>query len=236
MKMSPRLRNGLVMVGVGGLIVAFLAFGPVTGRYKNHEPAPVYELAGASITSVQPIIGSTKRDESRSTDDVKANSNQLPLASTSVLQVGFSPGAGGLRVVLNIINGAQREIRLAAYSFTSPDVVKALIAAKRRGVDVKVVADKKGNATNSSSRQALNLLVNNGVSVRLNGKFSIMHDKFIVADRFHVQTGSFNYSRSAESRNSENVLALWNVPELATQYLKHWESRYSDGVSWQSNY
>lgn len=33
-----------------------------------------------------------------------------------------------------------------------------------------------------------------GVDVRLNGKYSIMHNKFIVADGIAVETGSFNYS------------------------------------------
>lgn len=224
------------MGGVGVVILGLLALGPAINNYKKHVMTPVQGFVGASTTNVRPIIGSTETAPARPTETVTAKNSELPLASSAVLQVGFSPGPGGLRVVLNMINGAQGEIRLAAYSFTSPEIVRALIAAKKRGVDVQVVADKKGNATNSASRQALNLLTNNGIPVRLNGNFAILHDKFIVADRFHVQTGSFNYSRSAESRNSENVLALWNVPELAKQYLKHWESRYSGGVVWQSNY
>lgn len=236
MKLSPRARNTLIMVGVGAVVIAALAYRPLIDSTRNSKTASVTITSGADAGSVRPIIDDAKSLQGRTQGAAPEASTGMPLPGAAVLQVGFSPGPGGLRVVLNMINGAEREIRLAAYSFTSPEVVKALIAAKRRGVDVKVVVDKKGNASNSASRQALNLLVNNGISVRLNGKYQIHHDKFVVADRSHLQTGSFNYSRSAETRNSENVLAIWNVPELAKQYLNHWESRYSDGVLWQSAY
>lgn len=236
MKVSPAVRNSLIMVGVGSVIVALLVINP--GQESARPGATEAQSAVSTLVSqsVKPIIDgvdSTAHESSMAPPLQEAASANLAAA---VLQVGFSPGPGGLRVVLNIINGAEREVLLAAYSFTSPQVVQALIAAHRRGVDVKVVVDKKGNATNSSSRQALNLLVNNGIPVRLNGKYAIHHDKFLVVDRSHVQTGSFNYSRSAETRNSENVLAVWNVPELAAQYTRHWESRYSEGVLWQSDY
>lgn len=48
------------------------------------------------------------------------------------------------------------------YSFTSPDVVRALMAARRHGVDVKVVIDEKGNRS-KASQAAMNLVVNAGI-------------------------------------------------------------------------
>lgn len=46
------------------------------------------------------------------------------------------------------------------YSFTSPEVVRALVRAKRRGVDVRVVLDWKANTgkNNNASNAAMNLL------------------------------------------------------------------------------
>ncbi|WP_332829883.1 phospholipase D-like domain-containing protein, partial [Pseudomonas syringae] len=52
------------------------------------------------------------------------------------IQVGFSPEGSAEQLVLNVIQRARQQIRLMAYSFTSPSVVKALVQAKRRGVDV----------------------------------------------------------------------------------------------------
>lgn len=66
------------------------------------------------------------------------------LAAPSI-QVGFSPEGTAQQVVLNTINQSKKSVRMMAYSFTSPEVVKALINAKKRGVDVRVVIDERGN-------------------------------------------------------------------------------------------
>jgi phosphatidylserine/phosphatidylglycerophosphate/cardiolipin synthase-like enzyme len=53
-----------------------------------------------------------------------------------------------------------------------------------------------------------------------------MHDKVIIVDNHTVESGSFNMTRSASSRNSENVLVINDVPEVAQTYLQHWQSRW----------
>lgn len=121
------------------------------------------------------------------------------------------------------------------YSFTSPAVVKALIAAKRRNVDVRVVLDARGNE-GKASQAAMNLLVSAGIPVRTNDHFKIQHDKVIVADALNVQTGSFNYTASAARSNSENALVLWDAPEVAQAYLKHWHTRWDQGKDYQTGY
>ncbi|WP_323169504.1 phospholipase D-like domain-containing protein [Pantoea agglomerans] len=45
-----------------------------------------------------------------------------------------------------------------------------------------------------------------------------MHNKFIVTDGSAVETGSFNYTSSAEKRNAENALVITGEPETAQQY------------------
>jgi phosphatidylserine/phosphatidylglycerophosphate/cardiolipin synthase-like enzyme len=56
---------------------------------------------------------------------------------------GYSPEGTALQLVLKTINSAQQEIRLMGYSFTSPEVAGALVRAKQRGLDVKVVLTGK---------------------------------------------------------------------------------------------
>ncbi|EDH5492697.1 phospholipase D family protein [Salmonella enterica subsp. enterica serovar Java] len=151
------------------------------------------------------------------------------------IQVGFSPEGTAQQVVLNTINQSQQSIRMMAYSFTSPVIVKALINARKRGVDVKVVVDEKGNR-GKSSVAAMNLLVNAGIPVRTVSKFKILHDKIIISDKNSVETGSYNFSQSANSANSENAILIQDVPELAKQYLQHWQSRWQVGHDWKSTY
>lgn len=153
------------------------------------------------------------------------------------VQAGFSPEGSALQLVLNTIDTAQESIRLMGYSFTSPEVTRALIQAKRRGVDVKVVLDWKANSTKGSSGvAAMNLLVNAGIPVRTVSQFKIMHDKVVISDRRHVETGSFNFSRAAASSNSENVLVIRDYPVLAESYLQHWQSRWEMGNNWKPGY
>lgn len=154
----------------------------------------------------------------------------LSAASASpVIEAGFSPSTGqqsALALVVSGINGAQRQVLVAAYSFTSKPIATALINAKLRGVDVRVVADMKSNSAHYS---AVTFLANKGVPVRLNGRYAIMHNKFMVIDSQDVQTGSFNYTQAAAQKNAENVLVLREVPDLAATYTQNFERLWDEG-------
>lgn len=158
----------------------------------------------------------------------------LPAAATATpnVQVGFSPEGSARALVLQTIAGARKSIRMIGYSFQAPDIVQALVDAKKRGVDVRVVVDKKRNQ-NKASLKAMNLAAANGIQLRIDGHYHIQHDKTIVVDERTVETGSFNFAPSAETENSENVVILSNMPDIARQYVAHWESRWALGVPFQ---
>ncbi|WP_112991754.1 phospholipase D family protein [Herminiimonas fonticola] len=155
--------------------------------------------------------------------------------ATGLIESAFSPNAGAEKLVLKIINASNKSIRLAAYSFTSPAVTKALLMAKRRGVDVRVLVDENGNK-GKASIAALNLLVNGSIPTRTISSYAIHHDKYIVPDEQHVQNGSFNYSQAAAKYNSENVLVVWNNPVLAASFQNHWQTRWVQGRNFRSAY
>jgi phosphatidylserine/phosphatidylglycerophosphate/cardiolipin synthase-like enzyme len=145
-----------------------------------------------------------------------------------VIDVAFSPEAGSEALVVKAIASARSNIGVAAYSFTSPVVAKALLSAKKRGVDVRVVVDENGNRS-KASLAALNLLAGAGIPTRTISRYAIHHDKYMVIDKTTVQTGSFNYSKAAAKSNSENVVVIWNNPDVALSYLKHWQDRFDQG-------
>src|SRR6185503_11529261 len=101
-----------------------------------------------------------------------------------------------------------------AYSFTSRPIAQALIEAKNRGVSVQAVMDK----SNESARytEAVDL-VREGIPVRMDGRYAIMHDKFMVIDGVTVETGSFNFTRAAVERNAENLIVLRDTPDVASR-------------------
>lgn len=164
-----------------------------------------------------------------------ALSGILPAAAATNIETGFSPNGGALPLVLKTIDTAQQNVRVMGYSFTSPDVVRSLVSARRRGVDVRVVLDEKAN-TSKSSVAAMNLLSGAGIPVRTVSRYKILHDKVIVTDGRNTQVGSFNYSRAAAISNSENVLVVRDDPTVAQRYLQHWQSRWEQGADWQRTY
>lgn len=135
-------------------------------------------------------------------------------------EVAFSPHGGGADLILRVIASASREIRVAAYSFTSRPIGRALVAAHKAGVDVKVVADH--SQIGKSTHSVIDDLAAAGVGVSIDTLHAIQHNKYMIVDGKTVQTGSFNYTASAESRNSENVLVFWDSPQLAETYAKDW--------------
>lgn len=159
----------------------------------------------------------------------------LPAQSAPAVQVGFSPEGSAQGLVLHTIDSAQKEIQLMGYAFTSPEIAKALIDAYRRGVDVKVVVDRKANA-GKTGKAALNLLSATGIEVRTVSRYGAMHDKVMVIDGQTTQVGSLNYSRAAARRNSENVIVLYDMPDIAKQYQTHWQSRWAQGQRWKADY
>ncbi|TCV98748.1 phospholipase D family nuclease [Biostraticola tofi] len=142
------------------------------------------------------------------------------------VSVGFSPSGTAIATIVAAIDSASQRISVAAYAFTSKKVAAALTRAHLRGITVQLVADKKAA---SDKYTAVTFLANKGVAVRLNNRYAIMHNKFMVIDGRTVQTGSFNYSNSADRRNAENVLVLWNAPEVANEYQKEFERLWQEG-------
>ena len=155
------------------------------------------------------------------------------------IEIGFSPDGSGESLVLKALNSARQSIRLAGYSFTAAPVVRALVDAKKRGVDVAVAVDYKNNLIEDRSgkaRAALNALVNAGIPTRVVSAFPMQHSKYAVIDGAHVQTGSYNYSVMAARFSSENVLVIWSRPDLARQYLDNWQRVYNVGQPYTSTF
>lgn len=151
------------------------------------------------------------------------------------VQVGFSPEGSARALVLKVIESAHKSIQMIGYSFQAPDIAKALVAARKRGVDVRVVVDKRRNQV-SASKAAMLYVINNGVKLRIDGHYHIQHDKTIIVDGQTVETGSFNFAPSAETENSENVIVIRGMPEVVQQYVTHWNSRWALGVPFKPVY
>jgi len=55
----------------------------------------------------------------------------------------------------------------------------------------------------------------------IDSKHAIAHNKIMIIDKATVITGSFNFTKSAEERNAENLLVI-KSKDLAKLYLDNW--------------
>ncbi len=119
----------------------------------------------------------------------------------------FSPGGGVRDRLIAEINKAQATLDIAIYSFTADAIRDALIAARNRGVAIRIIADAS-QADGSGSE--ITTLEHLGFNLkRMSGAFGgIMHNKFMIIDGKLLFTGSYNWSASAETSNYENALFL----------------------------
>ncbi|MFH1773742.1 MAG: phospholipase D family protein [Methanobacteriota archaeon] len=128
-------------------------------------------------------------------------------------EVYFCPEDSCSIQIIKAIDSAQTSVYVAIYSFTLDSIADALIRAKSRGVDVKVVMEKSQVGKGSEYER----LKNAGIDVRLDKNQDFMHNKFAVIDGKIVATGSFNWSLHADTKNDENLLIIY-LKELARKY------------------
>lgn len=144
------------------------------------------------------------------------------------IEVAFSPNNGVTTVVVKAIGEAHHTLLVSAYSFTSKDIAEALLDAKKRGVVVKIILDKSQVSQKYSSSTFFS---NQGFDLRIDVKHAIYHDKVMIIDDKTVITGSFNFTKAAETKNAENLLVLRNNPELAKLYTQDWWYNWQRAIS-----
>ncbi|PPI86257.1 phospholipase D family protein [Candidatus Pantoea edessiphila] len=142
------------------------------------------------------------------------------------IEIGFSPGNTASKIILKAIKKSKESIFIAAYSFTSKPIALALVEAHKKGVNVRLVVDKKSN---TGRYTAVTYLVNHRIPVMLNDKYSIMHNKFMIFDQKSVETGSFNYTQAATLRNAENVVYIKNRIDIAQKYIREFDRLWDEG-------
>ena len=146
------------------------------------------------------------------------------------LKAYFSPNGGCTQAVVDALNAAKKTILVQAYSFTSAPIAKALVDARHRGVDVRVILDKSQRTERYSGAT---FLADGGIPTFIDAAHKIAHNKVMVIDDQTVITGSFNFTKAAESGNAENVLLILHAPELAARYTANWKEHLAHAVPYR---
>ena len=160
------------------------------------------------------------------------------------MSVYFSREQGGLEEILVSLYGNVQKggyIWVVTSSITHPALAKALIDAKRRGVDVRLIGDR-GKLETKRDQIAMYNLKLQGIPIKVNRfsgalrlEASIVHDKYLVV-------GSYDYG-STETRtplgirvDEENLLVIPAGVDkhILEQYKNAFERMWNDQESYQA--
>jgi len=141
-----------------------------------------------------------------------------PCCMAGDIEVYFSPNGGCERAVISEIRNAVGTIDIAMYYLSSGQIARALVCAQERHVRVRIVLDD-GQEIESASKSRY--LIKHGFKFKYHLGFGLMHNKFAIFDGKRLITGSFNWTRTAQERNEENLLIITDG-----QTIEKYEDRF----------
>ncbi len=141
-----------------------------------------------------------------------------------VTEVFFAPDDRPATRLVELIDGAHQKIYAAIYMITDKQIAQALIRARKRGVAVQIIVDTSSMVGSYGKGQQLkagniDLYVFGGSHHSF--RQPLMHNKFAIIDN-KVWTGSFNWTKSANDRNQENVILTDNA-DVCLRFERHFQ-------------
>lgn len=137
-------------------------------------------------------------------------------------EVFFSTEGETKEAVINFIDSAEASLDIAAFIFTSGDIAKSLLNAKKRGVKIRIILDYK----QKQNRDPVLLFIKEeGFNLKfVKGDIGgFMHHTFAIRDNNAVITGSYNWTDHSSKYNYENVV-LVDETTVVGRYMEEFSS------------
>jgi len=167
-----------------------------------------------------------KEFEEMFTDD-KFGSDVVPLTPHPTLTIDstrvdtfFSPDDGVLSELASVLNSAEESIHFLAFSFTSNDLGAIVREKADAGLTIAGVMDEEQISSNQGTE--FDPFQQAELDVRIDGNAGQMHHKVFIIDEKIVVLGSYNFSQSAEERNDENIIIVYDAA-IAEQFMLEFE-------------
>lgn len=121
--------------------------------------------------------------------------------------------------LLRMLRLSKKSIHLAMFTLTYPILIKELINAKKRGVNVTVIVDaRSGMGIGSKSIAALRKA---HVKVMLSSGIELLHYKHLIIDDKILVSGSANWTKAAFLKNRDCFFILRNLNAEQVRFLKN---------------
>ncbi|WP_455371686.1 phospholipase D-like domain-containing protein [Petrachloros mirabilis] len=146
---------------------------------------------------------------------------------SATVEVYYAPEDTPLDRVVTLYQHARQYIYVAVYGLTYPRAVEALVAAKKRGVDVRMLTDL-GRTEDIKQRSALHTLRLAGIPIKVNQHDGLMHLKQVVIDDEINTSGSMNHTTSGNRYNDERLDVITDraiAVKAREKFLAMWNDR-----------
>ena len=161
------------------------------------------ELAQAYETEFLEMFNGAFHDEK--TDNTR---HRFVMDDGSIVECYFAPTDNARdNAIIRAINQATSTIDIRIFFFTDSGIADALIDAKERGVNVRVILDASGAESDYSKHRELR---DAGIPVKVENWGGKEHIKAMCVDRRITVMGSQNWTGSGNYSNDENTLYIEN--------------------------
>lgn len=140
----------------------------------------------------------------------------------AIVENYFAPEDEVTMQIVEHLQEADQSIYFMAFSFTDDRIGKLLMDKYTAGLEVKGVFETRGSDVEYGEYAPMRDL---GMDVLIDGNPYIMHHKVFIIDEEKVVLGSFNFTRSADRSNDENILIITH-PGIAQAYLDEFQRIY----------
>ncbi|HEY5464958.1 MAG TPA: phospholipase D-like domain-containing protein [Hanamia sp.] len=146
--------------------------------------------------------------------------------------------------IMDAIYSAKESIRIKMFLFSDPGLISAVIAAKNRGVKVKVMLNPTRNNGEEENEETRKMLLEAGVEVRdSNPIFTITHEKSMVIDERLAFIKSLNWETKNLTETRDYAIITTHPHEVkeiilcfeADWYRKSFEPGENMNLIWCSN-
>lgn len=120
-------------------------------------------------------------------------------------QIAFSPGPQCKEIILSCIKSASKSLDIAVFTISDNEISNEIIAARKKGVKVRVLTDNDKACDEGSD---IGMIAEAGIPIKVDNTSNHMHHKFAIIDNHSLITGSYNWTKSAEKFNQENVVVI----------------------------
>jgi cardiolipin hydrolase len=157
-------------------------------------------------------------------DPSQTGAAPAPLPDAPTPGAYFFPSEESFSRLLDFINSSKKSLEIAIFNFSDDTLSRAVVAAKTRGVNVRVVADDE--QTKNQGNDVIKLK-QAGLNIRVDNSPYLMHNKFAIVDGQWLETGSFNWTMTARTQNRENIVITSDaslVKAFKAEFEKLWSA------------